>query len=164
MRIGLHVLCFVAFASTATAQSSIAPFPGAVNINGGWVPCSHQIAIDAGKGCGTTTPTPTPSANACDPWPSPYTEPARFLACLATRPEPSTEDDAAPVTVYHVGQRYHDGYPSRVMIVLAVALGVDGTPHVLAQWLTPNGNGQAGDTFTFSANEHHPWIRYRGAQ
>ena len=39
---------FVLMTATATAQ---APFPGAVNVNGGWVPCNHQIAIDAGLGC-----------------------------------------------------------------------------------------------------------------
>lgn len=58
MRIGLPILCVVALASTATAQSPTAPFPGGVNINGGWVPCDHPIAINAGKGCVANTPTP----------------------------------------------------------------------------------------------------------
>lgn len=33
------------------------PFPGAVNINGNWVPCNHPIAINAGLSC-TTSPIP----------------------------------------------------------------------------------------------------------
>ncbi len=28
-----------------------APFPGAVLVHGGWVPCTHQTAIVAGLGC-----------------------------------------------------------------------------------------------------------------
>jgi len=159
-KVTLACLGVLVVVSAASAQP-VAPFPGGVQIDGAWIPCDHPIALAAGRGCGAT-PVPTPTANACDPWPSPYAERERFLACLATRPEAAPEDDAAPVSNYQAGQRYWDGYPSRKMIVLAVALGVDGTPHVLAQWLTTNGNGQAGDTFTFSANEHQPWMRYRG--
>lgn len=33
------------------AAAAAQPFPGAVLVNGGWVPCTHQIAIDAGLGC-----------------------------------------------------------------------------------------------------------------
>jgi hypothetical protein len=160
MRIALAVIGLSLLASTASAQ---APFPGAVQVDGGWVPCDHPIAIAAGRGCGTTpAQTPTPAVDPCDPWPNPYTDRARFLACLATRPEPVAGDDTAPATTYQAGTRYWDGYPSRKMIVLAVALGIDGTPHVLAQWLTDGAQHVAGDTFTFSANEHQPWTEYRG--
>lgn len=38
---------------TTTAQ---APFPGAVQVNGGWVPCTHPTAIAAGVGCVVTPP------------------------------------------------------------------------------------------------------------
>src|SRR5689334_12679592 len=50
-------LLFV-LAGVAPASAQGAPFPGAVNIDGGWVPCSHQLAIDRGLGCTGTTPTP----------------------------------------------------------------------------------------------------------
>lgn len=39
------------------AAAAAQPFPGAVLVNGGWVPCTHQIAIDAGLGCVAPTPT-----------------------------------------------------------------------------------------------------------
>lgn len=44
---------------TLTAQ---APFPGGVYINGGWVPCSHPIAIQAGVGCVPGAPVAQPPA------------------------------------------------------------------------------------------------------
>lgn len=175
MRIGLHTLCFVvAFASAVSAQRTY--------INHGTYPADFASISPGepvadrpgyvwrhdGKGwywelIGTPTPSPTPSTpTECSPWPSPYTERDRFLACMATRHEPPTDDDSAPVTTYHVGMRYWMGYPSLKMIVLAVALGVDGTPHVLAQWLTDGAQHKAGDTFTFPANEHQPWMRYHG--
>lgn len=47
------VLALVLLAAPAYAQ---APFPGAVLVNGGWVPCTHPIAINAGLGCTATTP------------------------------------------------------------------------------------------------------------
>lgn len=47
MRAGVVGMVVVLWATSAAAQ----PFPGAVLVNGGWVPCTHQIAIDAGLGC-----------------------------------------------------------------------------------------------------------------
>ena len=47
MRTTAAAIVMVAWAAVAQAQ----PFPGAVLVNGGWVPCTHQIAIDAGLGC-----------------------------------------------------------------------------------------------------------------
>ncbi len=54
----LLVACaFSLFAAPAFAQ---APFPGAVQVGGGWVPCSHPVAVQAGLGCsGTPGTTPT---------------------------------------------------------------------------------------------------------
>lgn len=52
MRTTAAAIVLVAWAAVAQAQ----PFPGAVLVNGGWVPCSHQIAIDAGLGCVATAP------------------------------------------------------------------------------------------------------------
>lgn len=49
MRTTAAAIVMVAWAAVAQAQ----PFPGAVLVGGGWVPCSHQIAIDAGLGCGS---------------------------------------------------------------------------------------------------------------
>jgi hypothetical protein len=38
----------------AAGTSAQAPFPGAVRINGDWVPCDHPMAIAAGSGCVAT--------------------------------------------------------------------------------------------------------------
>lgn len=46
----------------ATVAAAQAPFPGAVLVNGGWVPCSHPIAIAAGVGCVATPATAPASA------------------------------------------------------------------------------------------------------
>ncbi|MFN8059339.1 MAG: hypothetical protein U0Q12_09240 [Vicinamibacterales bacterium] len=61
------------FASTAFAQ---APFPGAVKVGDGWVPCSHPLAIQSGLGCGQSSP----GASVSDQFPwtgdtSPYATP-----------------------------------------------------------------------------------------
>jgi hypothetical protein len=47
-------IAFVTLGAIIGAQGLLAqnaPFPGAVNVNGGWVPCNHTIAINAGLGC-----------------------------------------------------------------------------------------------------------------
>jgi hypothetical protein len=60
-------IAFTILGAVVTTQALIAqaPFPGAVNVNGGWVPCNHKIAIEAGKGCSGNPgydfdPSPTP--------------------------------------------------------------------------------------------------------
>jgi hypothetical protein len=44
-------IAFGAWYGLTPINAQQAPFPGAVNVNGGWVPCNHEIAINAGKGC-----------------------------------------------------------------------------------------------------------------
>lgn len=150
MRIHLHVLCFVAFASIAAAQSSQAPFPGAVNINGGWIPCSHAIAIDAGKGCTASTPTdpqpPFPDEPAeCIPWPNAYVEPTRAMLCSAAR-----SHDASPSQPrFRVGATYNDPYKLHRMTVLSITLATDAIEVITAQWLTDGGTHRIGDVFAF---------------
>jgi hypothetical protein len=76
--------CLSLLASPAVAQS---PFPGGVNVNGGWVPCNHPIAINAGLGC-TSSPTPpaapTPSRDDCETI-DPYAAPVLRWACEIER-------------------------------------------------------------------------------
>jgi hypothetical protein len=137
MRIGLHVLCFVALASVASAQSSNQPFPDAVMVNGGWVPCSHQIAIDAGKGCGSTTPTPTPPPD-CDNV-NAYVDPANATRCALNR-----NDVIHPaVPVYQVGREYEYVYPntSYRMVVIGLSRSLDGVEVVTFQWTRDAGTG-----------------------
>jgi hypothetical protein len=89
MRIVLTVPCLLFLVSTVHAQ---APFPGAVSINGGWVPCDHSLAIDAGLGCGqapapTPDPPPPPTPLTCPEPFNPYGMPDEVLArCLSKPP------------------------------------------------------------------------------
>jgi hypothetical protein len=53
MRRVLMVVGLLAVAGPAWAQ---APFPGAVRVGDGWVPCSHPLAIASGLGCVATDP------------------------------------------------------------------------------------------------------------
>lgn len=54
----IAITCLLLSAVNALAQNP--PFPGAVLVNGGWVPCSHTLAIQAGKGCDAPKPTVPP--------------------------------------------------------------------------------------------------------
>jgi hypothetical protein len=161
MRIGLHVLCFVILASVAAAQSSNPPFPDAVNVNGGWVPCSHPIAINAGKGCGSTTPAPTPAPTpaappdgsnlpqACIPLPSPYDEPERFTLCRA-----GTDNAVPNRPTFRVRTIYNDPYGRKRIIVLGIARSIEDTEVITAQWLTDGGEAhRKGDVFAFRTSD-----------
>jgi hypothetical protein len=124
-----------------------APFPGAVQVDGGWVPCDHPIALSAGKGCGVTQTTPAPPppqqvpTDATCPPPAtfnPYTaSPAEVLACL---PRPLLPFEAADGTRYGyvVGEVYGPRlYPTgERVLVLGVAPDVT-TPRrvVTVKWL-----------------------------
>src|SRR5688572_27850915 len=120
MRIGLHVLCFVALASVATAQSSTAPFPGGVNINGGWVPCDHPIAINAGKGCVANTPAPPkPPAPDCPTGPLNIYQ---RLVCDPPRTKPRNPWTNETFS-FEVGGRYRFPYPNHQrLVVIAIEL------------------------------------------
>ncbi|MFN8061605.1 MAG: hypothetical protein U0Q12_20780 [Vicinamibacterales bacterium] len=67
----LFVVALLGFAAPAFAQ---APFPGAVQIDGGWVPCTHPLAIQRGVGCTSEPSAPltsqvsTTAAAAPAPW------------------------------------------------------------------------------------------------
>jgi hypothetical protein len=88
--------------TTAFAQYGVptTPSPGPSFVwVGQWVPCSHPIAIQAGKGCVSTTPMPEPPPPAADD-----TEP----------PPPPTED------VWGTTEAY-SGVPTQVQILLQTA-------------------------------------------
>jgi hypothetical protein len=144
MRIVLAVPCLLLLASVVHAQ---APFPGAVEVNGGWVPCDHPIAIRASNGCGlqptppTPPPVPTvPTGATCPPATSfnPYTaSPAEVLACA---PRPLLPFEATDGTRYGyvVGEVYGPRlYPTgERVIVLSVVPDIN-TPRrvVTVKWL-----------------------------
>lgn len=137
MRIGLHVIGFVVvLSSVASAQSSPSPFPGAVLVNGGWVPCSHQLAIDARKGCDSNTPTPTPVPD-CDRV-NGYVDPPNATRCALNR-----NDIHPTVPVYQVGREYEYVYPntSYRMVVIGLSRSLDGVEVVTFQWTRDGGPG-----------------------
>lgn len=105
-----------------------APFPGAVLVDGGWVPCSHPIAIERGLGC-TATPQPPPPPQEDDCLNvNPYADPDRAARCAARPPK------ATPPVVFAVGKRYYYGYPSAgVYVCLGVLIGADGHPVAVLQ-------------------------------
>ena len=110
------VLSFIA----ASAHAQPAPFPGAVNINGGWVPCSHPIALAAGRSCAEVPATVTPTIPTAfiSPQCNPYD-----VDQLANAPECQTfrHPVAPPVTRlddFRVGNYYADPYGGRVRVLM----------------------------------------------
>jgi hypothetical protein len=116
-----------------------APFPGAVNVDGGWVPCSHPIAIAAGRGCNTTpapAPAPAPVPTQMDPDCrdlNPYLEPERAAACAA-RPLPP-----GSVPTFLIGRTYALGSADVRCKVLGLSQDIDGVQVVTVRWLVGDG-------------------------
>jgi hypothetical protein len=130
------VVLLLLVAAPAAAQ---APFPGAVNIDGGWVPCSHPIAIARGLGC-TSTPAPQPPPPAptqldedCQNL-NPYAEPEKAAEC-ARRPLPG-----ASTPVFLVGHVYAYGYLTQKARVLGVTQDSQGVQVVTFEWLPESQN------------------------
>jgi hypothetical protein len=142
----------VLFAAPAAAQG--APFPGAVNIDGGWVPCSHPIAVARGLGCTAPTPAPVPvpaqsptgEAPVCDPQPNPYAEPHRAAACSAWD---ATHQTRPPLPTFGVREVYRDHYDVFRVVVLGVTSSLEGVPVVVVQRVAP----VAGAVFSFRTDE-----------
>jgi hypothetical protein len=143
----------------AAALQSAAPFPGAVNIDGGWVPCSHPIAVSRGLGCSSSpapvpvpAPVPTPAAGApdCDPRPNPYLEPERAAACSAWDAE---HQPAPPVPTYVVGAVYRDAYDVTRIRVLSVTTSLEGVPVVTGEVV----KGAVGAVLAFRADAPAFW-------
>ena len=162
----LVLLCAV----PAAAQ---APFPGAVRVGDGWVPCDHPIAIRAGLGCTAKVPTlstPTRACVAvgavsvcdyavdCVPKADPYkpAESARAAACAGLwtleHPEP-------PMTIvdFVPGRTYEAPYGYRMKVLTTSATSA-GDAAITCEWLLGNGgmrpaNGAGvGDVFAFLAS------------
>lgn len=144
MRIASLVVPCLLLASIVHAQ---APFPGAVQVNGGWVPCDHPIAISSGNGCGLEPqsapppPDPTvPTDATCPPVATfnPYTAtPAEVLAC---QPRPLLPFVAADGTRYGyvVGEVYGPVlYPTGERVVVLSVVNDVNTPRrvVTVKWL-----------------------------
>lgn len=118
-----------------------------------------------------STPTPTPPSDPnppvpsmppeCIPWPNPYTEAARVLACKAKFGPPAP---SVSLVIYQVGVHYKTPYDDARMVVLSVTRGVDETTVITAQWLTatptyfhPEQQHAVGDVFAFKAGATDAW-------
>jgi hypothetical protein len=136
------VFCSSLLASTAFAQ---APFPGGVNINGGWVPCDHPIAIAAGQGCVAGTPTvPTLSKPPTPPCPPEPLNLYQRLVCTPPRAQPVSPWTGQPFA-YDVGGRYRLVYPNNQrLIVVAIDLEPESLRRIVTGRLFP-GDGIAGE-------------------
>jgi hypothetical protein len=123
MRIALLVVpCLLLLPSAALAQ---APFPGAVLVNGGWVPCNHDLAIAAGQGCDQAPapePPPAPPASTC-----PKIIPNYFVLMeCAARPAQPVNPWTKGTFSFEVGTLYGWTYPSKErLLVISVALDID---------------------------------------
>lgn len=151
-------LVLAALAGPAPTVYAQSPIPGGVELSPGqWVPCSHQLAIDAGRGCVSGSPGVPPSS--APPAPpaecagrlNPYDDAdqgrtaARCAAWFA-------EHQPAPprsLPVFVSGATYRHPYGGRI-VVLTVARSLEGVPVVLAQWTT---GADAGGVLTFRSTE-----------
>lgn len=111
--------------ATLLAQS---PFPGAVLVNGGWVPCDHPLAIAAGSGCGSTPGTVAPPAAVAQP---PVRQPAEAPALIRARTGVTYEHRDAGWQIYVMGllQRRN----GNIVMMAEVIRGTDRLGRVLFQ-------------------------------
>jgi opacity protein-like surface antigen len=124
------MLAFVLAAAAASAQ----PFPGAVLVNGGWVPCDHPIAIAAGKSrvpSPGVAPTPAPT-----PDPTPYGSGGH--QDLGTR--------------FELGKTYESPYGFRVTIIGTVRK-TDGSYVFVGEIIRSGGFPQVGDLLNFPVDK-----------
>jgi hypothetical protein len=145
----MRPLAAFAFLLTIAAPvAAQAPFPGGVNINGGWVPCNHSIAIAAGLGCTADTPTP-PAATTKPKPPTPPCPPEPLnlyqrLVCAPPRNTPENPWTKQPFS-YEVGGRYRLVYPnSQRLIVVAIDLEPETLRRIVTGRLFP-GDGLGGE-------------------
>jgi hypothetical protein len=132
----LRTLLVVAFVLLAVSASAQAPFPGAVQVSGGWVPCDHPVAIAAGIGCvpapGTTASAPTSPANT-----------------VITGIYPQRSDMG---TRFELGKTYESPYGFRVTIIGTVRK-TDGSFVFVAEVVKSSGSPMVGEILQFPVDE-----------
>lgn len=127
----LTVLGFVLMAASASAQ---APFPGAVQVNGGWVPCDHPVAIAAGLGCAAVPGMPAPA-----------TATNTVVSNIYAR-----RSDMG--TRFELGKTYESPYGFRVTIIGTVRK-TDGTFVFVAEVVKSSGSPAAGEILQLPVDE-----------
>lgn len=149
-------LSMLFFSSSAFAQ---VPFPNAVNVNGGWVPCSHPIAINAGYSCNTTTDCLTfRTATVCS-----------LTDCQGINPY--AQDDLAtacahwtlrlyvppPTPVYRLGQTLQHAYPGLEAIVIGITKDLVNGEVLTLEVTKSQGNLNIGDVIAVRNTFSTPW-------
>ena len=134
LRIAL-VFAFILVASIASAQ---APFPGAVLVNGGWVPCDHPVAIAAGVGCVARTPGTTTTTTTT----TPEIVPSGIIV-------PERQDLG---TRFELGKTYESPYGFRVTIIGTVRK-TDGAFVFVGEVVKSGGSPAKGEIMQFPVDE-----------
>ena len=129
------VFAFILVASIASAQ---APFPGAVLVNGGWVPCDHPVAIAAGVGCVATTPGTTTTTTTT----TPEIVPSGIIV-------PGRVDTG---TRFELGKTYESPYGFRVTIIGTVRK-TEGAFVFVAEVVKSGGSPAKGEIMQFPVDE-----------
>ena len=141
-RLMLWTVVLVLVSVNAAAQ----PFPGAVQVGEGWVPCSHPIAEAAGQGCVTAVASlpaceTVSGVTVCDlsecVGMDIYKEGAKVLACIQWV-EARRAPEPPPVYTFRVGATYAGMYPSFRMKVLSLTSDSQGREVVTCEWLSGN--------------------------
>lgn len=152
MRIVLAVPCLLLLASSTYAQ---APFPGAVNIAGGWVPCNHPLAVEAGLGCETQAP--KPPRPECPKVISSYYV---LLEC-AERPPLPVNPWTKGTFQFEVGTLYGWAYPSdERLLVISIALDIDSLRRIVTGRRLKAGL-PSGAPVVFYEDESGGWVPLR---
>jgi hypothetical protein len=155
MRIVLAVPCLLLLASVVHAQ---APFPGAVNISGGWVPCDHPLAVAAGLGCETQTPK-APRSSCPKVIESYYV----LLTCAERPPLPINPWTKGTFT-FEVGTLYESPYPSdERLLVISVALDIDSLRRIVTGRRLRAGV-PIGQPVVFYEDQQSGWVPLRPGQ
>jgi hypothetical protein len=115
---GIAIFWGAVYMGNTSAQ---APFPGAVNVNGGWVPCNHKLAIEAG------------------------------LSCTGNPGYDYPPDQPYQRQEFMVGQYIRQPYPSFRAIVISVGSDIGGKVVVTARVTESSGSPSAGEYIAFDA-------------
>jgi hypothetical protein len=157
MRIAsLVVPCLLLLASTAHAQ---APFPGAVQVNGGWVPCNHDLAINAGLGC-TEAPAPAPEPTTPPGCPepfNPYGMPDEVLARCLPKPTLTNPWTKQPFA-FQIGEVYRDAYGKERVMVIGVATDIGSLRRVITVRFIRTHDGTPPGVVTAAYEDRARWM------
>jgi len=168
-----RILLAIGFLLLASAAYAQAPFPGAVKIGDGWVPCDHPLAIQAGLGC-VTAPGQPPASGTGDigsggtavcqttqPGPGWVCVNGGWLPCdhpLAIQAGLGSGSDYGNIkptdlgTRFELGKTYESPYGFRVTII-GTARKTDGIYVFVGEVIRSGGYPKVGDLLSFPCDK-----------